>query len=81
MGLVKSTWNVAVKQIKYYPCHPRSVPRLYEGDWEDQMTMARLILNDIEDNPDALLNYLWTDECLFSLDPQINIHNWIRYGP
>lgn len=79
-----SVFRILHGVLQLYPYKLQSLHQLLPNDTAKRIEFANWALAKIEEDPQWLLNILWTDEAHFSLHGTVNTHNsriWAKENP
>ena len=84
VGISKSSYQVAMKQLGFKPYHPTLIVDLNEDDFDRRSEFCEIWLEKFQNNPDLIDHIFWSDEAKFNLNRSVNRHNctyWARENP
>lgn len=80
MGINHYTVSRILNDEGMHPYHYTKVQALYPEDFPKRLHFCRWLLHELDTDPDFISRILWTDECIFSRDGVINLHNLHQWG-
>ena len=84
VGISKSSYHSAMKQLGFKPYHPTLIVDLNEDDFDRRSEFCEIWLEKFKDNPYLIDRIFWSDEANFNLKRSVNRHNctyWARENP
>ena len=70
-----TVWRV-LREEGMHPCHAQRVPGLEPADYQARVNFSTWFLQNTVVDPDFCAHVLFTDECTFSSEGILNIHNY-----